>query len=117
MIKKSVLAAILALSTLAGVSFTPAGAEPSEGGFSSSNVEWVKHIPFSAPSGSGGRLVGRYFYAVDSTKLTIYDTKDPLNPVVVGTLPNPHEPIFTREDIDTNGKILLMPNLALAPGP
>jgi len=115
--KKLVLAAILALTTLAGVSFAPAGAEPSPGGFSSDNVEWLKHIPFSAPSGSGGRLVGRYFYAIDSTKLTIYDTKDPLNPVPVGFLENPHEPVFTREDIDTNGKILLMPNLALAPGP
>ncbi len=90
---------------------------PSPGGISSDNVEWVKHIPFSAPSGSGGRLVGRYFYALDSTKLTIYDTKDPLNPVPVGFLENPHEPVFTREDVDTNGRILLMPNLALAPGP
>lgn len=90
---------------------------PSPGGVSSDNVEWVKHIPFSAPSGSGGRLVGRYFYAVDSTKLTIYDTKDPLDPQIVGILENAHEPIFTREDLDTNGKILLLPSFDVAPGP
>lgn len=111
-----------ALVALLAVGMLPtAGARqsdgPSPGGISSDNVEWIAHIPFSAPSGSGGRLVGRYFYALDSTKLTIYDTKDPLNPTPVGFLQNPHEPIFTREDVDTNGKILLMPNLAYAPGP
>jgi hypothetical protein len=90
---------------------------PSPGGLSSDNVEWIAHVPFSAPSGSGGRLVGRYFYAVDASKLTIYDTKDPLNPTIVGILENPHEPIFTREDIDTNGNILLLPSFDLAPGP
>ncbi|MGI8773819.1 MAG: LVIVD repeat-containing protein [Actinomycetota bacterium] len=99
----------------AGIDLNQAG--PSQGGISSDNVEWIKHIPFSGPSGSGGRLVGRYFYALDATKLTIYDTKDPLNPELVGMLENPHEPIFSREDVDTNGRILLMPNLAYAPGP
>lgn len=118
--KRIIVATALAALALSSLSVS-AGARdldaPSAGGVSSDNVEWVAHIPFSAPSGSGGRLVGRYFYAIDSTKLTIYDTKDPLNPTPVGFLENPHEPIFTREDIDTNGRILLMPNLALAPGP
>lgn len=112
-----IAAAVMALAATA----LPAGARqaagPSPGGISSDNVEWVAHIPFSSPSGSGGRLVGRYFYALDSTKLTIYDTKDPLAPTPVGFLENPHEPIFTREDVDTNGKILLLPNMAFAPGP
>lgn len=111
----AVLTAILALPAGAGTTGLAAG--PSAGGISSDNVEWIKHVPFSAPSGSGGRLVGKYFYAVDSTKLTIYDTTDPLDPQVVGFLENVHEPIFTREDIDTNGKILLLPSYDVAPGP
>lgn len=114
------LLAAVAAALLAAVparAGTAADDGPSPGGISSDNVEWLAHVPFSAPSGSGGRLVGRYFYAVDSTKLTIYDTKDPLNPSIVGALDNPHEPIFTREDIDTNGKILLLPSFDLVAGP
>lgn len=114
---KRLLVAAVAVATAFAVLPATGSAAPSPGGFSSDNIEWVAHIPFSAPSGSGGRLVGRYFYAIDSTKLTIYDTKDPLKPTPVGFLENPHEPIFTREDIDTNGRILLMPNMAVAPGP
>ena len=94
-----------------------AEAGPSPGGVSSDNVEWVKQIPFTGPSGAGGRLVGKYFYALDQNKLTIYDTTDPLNPTPVGFLPNVHEPIFTREDLDTNGEILLLPSFDVAPGP
>lgn len=120
--KRLLIAALVALLAFGMVPSAGAGIDlkqegPSQGGFSSDNVEWVKHIPFSGPSGSGGRLVGRYFYALDNTKLTIYDTKDPLNPELVGYLENPHEPIFSREDIDTNGRILLMPNMAYTPGP
>lgn len=109
------LTAALIPAASAGPIVSPAG--PSAGGISSDNVEWVAHVPFSAPSGSGGRLVGKYFYAVDATKLTIYDTTDPLDPQIVGVLENPHEPIFTREDIDTNGSILLLPSFDVAPGP
>ena len=99
------------------VALPTAGAGPSPGGISSDNVEWVKHIAFTGPSGAGGRLVGKYFYALDQNKLTIYDTSDPLNPTPVGFLPNVHEPIFTREDLDTNGEILLLPSFDTAPGP
>jgi hypothetical protein len=113
--KKLMAAAVLAMMGLGAV--PTAGAGPSPGGVSSDQVEWVKHVPFTGPSGSGGRLVGKYFYALDNTKLTIYDTSDPLNPEPVGFLQNPHEPIFTREDLDTNGKILLLPNWAYVPGP
>jgi hypothetical protein len=114
---KKLMAAIAAISLMGLGAVPTAGAGPSPGGISSDQVEWVKHVPFTGPSGSGGRLVGKYFYALDQNKLTIYDTTDPLNPTPVGFLPNPHEPIFTREDIDTNGKILLLPSYDLAPGP
>ncbi|MGH2755491.1 MAG: LVIVD repeat-containing protein [Actinomycetota bacterium] len=113
--KRLMAAAILALMALSTV--PTAGAGPSPGGISSDQVEWVKHVPFTGPSAAGGRLVGKYFYALDQNKLTIYDTTDPLDPQPVGFLPNPHEPIFTREDLDTNGKILLLPTYDLAPGP
>ena len=113
--KKLIAAATIALMGLGAL--PTAGAGPSPGGISSDQVEWVKQVPFTGPSGSGGRLVGKYFYALDATKLTIYDTSDPLNPTPVGFLQNPHEPYFTREDLDTNGKILLLPSFDVAPGP
>ncbi len=81
---------------------------PSSGGLSSDNVEFVKHIPL--PGGTGGRLVGRYFYANDQNKIMIFDVKNPLDPKLTGTVPMPQEFLFSREDIDTNGKILIIPN-------
>ena len=120
--KRSLLLALAAILCYGSSSVASAGTTdrllgPSPGGISSDNVEWVAHVPFAGPSNAGGRLVGKYFYAVDSTKLTIFDTSDPLAPELVGVLQHPHEPIFTREDIDTNGEILLLPSFDVAPGP
>ncbi len=101
-------ATMLATSTLAVGG--PAGAGPSGGGLSSDNVEWIRHIPISI-DGVGGRVVGRYFYTNDQNKVMIFDLKDPLNPVMTDFYPMPQEWLLSREDIDTNGKIMVVPNL------
>ncbi len=83
---------------------------PSSGGLSSDNVEYIRHIPLSV-DGVGGRVVGRYFYTNDQQKIMIFDLKDPLNPVLTDVELLPQEWLFSREDIDTNGKVLVVPNL------
>jgi hypothetical protein len=83
---------------------------PSSGGISSDNVEYIRHIPISI-DGVGGRVVGNYFYTNDQNKIMIFDVEDPLDPVLTDFYPLPQEWLFSREDLDTNGKILVMPNL------
>lgn len=102
------LALLTALTTV--VPTVAAGAGPSAGGISSDNVEFIRHIPISN-DGVGGRLVGRYFYTSDQNKIMIFDTKVPEDPQLVGLYPNPQEVLFSREDLDTNGKILIYPTL------
>ena len=88
----------------------PKGAEPSAGGWTSGNVEWVGNVLISQ-DGVGGRLVGDYFYANDQNKIMIFDVKDPINPVMTDYYVLPQEWELSREDLDTNGEILVMPNL------
>jgi hypothetical protein len=96
-------------SSLFAVPF-PAGG-PSTGGYSSPNVEFVKNFPQHTDS-AGGRKLGKYFYITTERDLTIYDVSDPPNPVQVGhmLLPEFGQPVFTEEDPDTNGRILLVSN-------
>jgi hypothetical protein len=83
---------------------------PSSGGLTSDNVEYIKHVPISV-DGVGGRVVGQYFYTNDQHKIMIFDIEDPLNPALTDFYMLPQEVLFSREDLDTNGKILVMPNL------
>ena len=84
---------------------------PTTGGLATDNVEHVKHIPI-AQNGVGGRLIGKYFYMNDQNKVMIYDVSDPVNPEMTGFVAMPQEWQFSREDIDGNGKILVVPNTA-----
>ncbi|MDQ4065027.1 MAG: hypothetical protein M3161_03160 [Actinomycetota bacterium] len=94
-------------TTLVGA---PAGADgPSPGGMSSDNVEWIKHIPYSI-NGVGGRVVDGYFYTNDQNKVMIFDVSDPINPVLTGFVPMPQQYMYSREDLDTNGEIMVVPN-------
>ncbi len=111
--------AVLLAALTAAVGFTPPPSLASvahdleghsAGGLSSDNVEWIRHIPI-AQDGVGGRLIGDWFYANDQNKIMIYDVKtDPTNPTLTGVLPMPQEWLFSREDLDGNGKILVVPN-------
>ena len=81
-------------------------------GVFSENVEWLGNVLVSQDA-VGGRVVGKYFYANDQNKVMIFDIKDPLNPTLTGTVPMPQEWELSREDLDTNGKILIMPNTVI----
>src|SRR5688500_3625465 len=82
---------------------------PSGGGLSSDNVEWVRHVPL-AIDGVGGRLIDGWFDANDQNKIMIFDIKNPEDPQMVGFLPMPQEVYLSREDIDGNGELLIVPN-------
>ena len=71
------------------------------------DVEWIGTIPLTNDS-AGGRKFGNYFYLTSSTALHIFDVRDPLNPVRTGLLQFSQSPQFAQEDVDTNGKILLI---------
>ncbi|MBA2726011.1 MAG: hypothetical protein H0U53_08480 [Actinobacteria bacterium] len=103
-----VAAGLMAPPSLAGV---PEDLDaPSPGGLSTDNVEWIRHIPL-ATNGVGGRLIDGWFYANDQNKIMIFDVKtDPENPTLTGVVPMPQEFLFSREDLDGNGKILIVPN-------
>ena len=102
--------AAVGLAASLGAPATAAPANPGPGYFATDNVEWVTTLPIETDT-SGARLVDGYFYITTSRWLEIYDVKDPVNPQRVGTLPLPQEPQFAEEDVDTNGKILLIGTL------
>ena len=76
-----------------------------QSGFSSSNVEQVKFVPFEVGSATGARVVGHYLFVTSWKNFSIYDIKDPLNPVRLSTTPIGF--MFENEDVSTNGKMLL----------
>ena len=103
------VAALAALTVLAGS--VQAGAGPTAGGLASDNVEHVRHVPI-AQNGVGGRLIGKYFYMNDQNKIMIFDVSTPEDPQMTGVVAMPQEWQFSREDIDGNGDILVVPNTA-----
>ena len=104
---------------LAALMVAPAGAGledldgPTAGGMTSDNVEFIRHIPL-AQDGVGGKPIGKYFYANDQNKVMIFDTKDPENPQLVGQVLMPQEWLFSREDLDGNSSVIVMPNTVSA---
>ena len=107
--KTLTLAWLLAASVLFLVpgSGTSATAEPGPGYFATNNVQWLGNIPLNADS-AGARIVGNYLYVTEDRGLTIYDISDPELPKPTGFHPLPQMPYYTEEDVDTNGKILLI---------
>jgi len=79
-------------------------------GFASSNIEFLGNVPLHADT-AGARIRDGYLYVTSSHELTIYDIADPVNPKPVSTLPIPQQPYFAEEDVDTNGKVLLIGTL------
>ena len=102
---------LLALPLLIGALWQQAAAGPTPGGLATDNIEHVKHIPL-AQNGVGGRLIGKYFYLQDQNKIMIFDVSNPVDPQMTGFVQMPQEYQFSREDIDGNGKILVVPNTA-----
>ena len=89
------------------LSATSAAGQATPGYFMSSNVEHVAHIPLNNDS-AGARIVGEYLYITTSRDLKIYDVSRPKEPEQVGSLVLPQMPYFAEEDVDTNGRILLV---------
>jgi hypothetical protein len=105
------LLVLLITIALASVSSGAIGATnsggPTPGGFASDNVEHITHIPLNLDS-AGARLLGDYFYITTSNGLMIYDVSEPETPEQLGYLPLPQTPYLAEEDVDTNGRLLLI---------
>lgn len=94
---------------LTGLFVAPAATGPSAGGLSSDNVVYLGTVPFEAGSAAtGARVVDDHLYVGGARSFSIYDVSDPEAPVLVSVTPT--GPQFPNEDIDTNGKILLVSN-------
>ena len=99
--------ALLAAASLAVTGLPAAHSTPVPPGFASPNVEWLANVPLHADT-AGARIVGHYLYASDSRQITIYDISDPELPVPVSETPLPEVPYFAQEDLETNGKVLVI---------
>ena len=88
----------------------PVRATPVPPGFASPNVEWVANVPLDADT-SGARIHGKRLYVTNSRALTIYDISVPDLPVPMSVLPMPQMPYYPEEDVDTNGRIVLIGSL------
>jgi hypothetical protein len=99
---------------LIALSLLPQGAEagPGPGYFASDNVEWITTVPIHTDS-AGARIVGKYMYITTERDLTIYSLKEPTSPEIVGYLPLVPPGVYyvPEEDVDTNGKVLIVTNL------
>jgi hypothetical protein len=87
----------------------PAGADPTPGPayIATDNVEWVANIPLNTDS-AGARLLGKQLFVTDDRGLTIWDVEDPAFPKPLSYTPAPQGAYYVEEDVDTNGKILLL---------
>jgi len=105
---RSILISLVALALLPGAAQAQV---PVPGGFSSDGVEFLENYPIHADA-AGGVVRDGFYYITTERDLTIYDVKDPANPVQTGRLqlPNIGQPVFTEEDPETNGKILPIEN-------
>ncbi|MDQ4125205.1 MAG: hypothetical protein M3134_06360 [Actinomycetota bacterium] len=105
-------AALMAVTGVAQAAPQASDLGPSAGGISSDNVEFIRNIPISV-DGVGGRVIGDYFYTNDQNKVMIFDISDPLDPQMTGFVPMPQEVLYSREDLDGNGDILVVPNTVI----
>lgn len=111
--KTAMLTAMTLMVGAASLVSAPAGAGPGVGGVTSDNVEFIRHIPI-AQDGVGGRVVGDYFYANDQNKVMIFSLENPEDPQLTGFVPMPQEWLLSREDLDGNDKVIVVPNQVTA---
>jgi hypothetical protein len=97
----------LLATALSVVGLPAARSGPVTPGFASPNVEWLNNVPLHADT-AGARIVGKYLYASDSRQITIYDISNPELPLPVSETPLPEVPYFAQEDLETNGKVLVI---------
>lgn len=107
---RKLLLAVVVLAAAPGSSIEAAENVPLGPYFASDNIEYIDHIPLQNDT-AGARVLGRYMYVTTSRELTIYDLSEPLKPEEVGSTVIPQMPYFPQEDVDTNGRILLVPSI------
>lgn len=105
--RATTLLAVAALGALA----VPGSAAPPKGALgpgyvATSNVTHVMTLPLDTDI-SGGRLLGKDFFVRTAKGITVYDASNPSLPTPKGFVAVPATPNQEREDIDTNGKILV----------
>ncbi len=101
-------AGLVALAGLTGLSGGVVAAPAiGPGYFATDNVGWVSNIPLNADS-AGGKIVGKTLYVTDDRGLTTYDISVPSAPRPLGFLPVPQQPYAPEEDVDTNGRVLVI---------
>lgn len=102
---------LLAIPMLIATLLAPASAGPSQGGWSTENIEYVGSVPFESATSTGVSIQGKYMYLTSWRSLSIYDISDPVAPTQLSTVPfgtDGQSPFrFENEQVATNGKILL----------
>ena len=96
-------ACLVAAAAPSGATPSP---EPGPGYVKTSNVTHVATVPLDSDS-IGGRVLGKDFFVRTGKGITIYDTSNPNLPTPKGFVAIPQTPNQEREDVDTNGKILV----------
>ncbi|MDP9384585.1 MAG: hypothetical protein M3P50_05030 [Actinomycetota bacterium] len=105
-------ARVATVAALAGVVVAaPPAAARSLDGVTSSNVEHVRNIPINGGATSAA-VVGNRLYVVGFSTLAIFDISDPADPVRLSAVPLGLQ--FPNEDVDTNGKVLVLAETSLA---
>lgn len=104
-VRRSLLPLVAFSLAAAGLPAVQAG--PVTPGFASPNVEWIANVPLHADS-AGARILGKTLYVSESRTLTIYDISNPELPVPLGATAIPQLPYVPQEDVETNGKILVL---------
>ncbi len=94
---------VIAIMTLAGLPAASAG--PTQGGYASDNVEYIRHVNLEAGTATGMQVIGNYLYITSWKSFSIYDVSDPLNPELLSITPFGFK--FENEEVATNGKIML----------
>lgn len=99
----------VSLLGLSGVAGAKAG--PTAGGIVTGPVEYVETVALDGGTAASARIVGDYLYLANYNHISIYEISDPLDPKLQSITPVGLN-LFSMEDIDTNGKVLVFPEEA-----
>lgn len=98
---------LAAVALCLSAALVPMSSAPGSG-VASENVTYVKTLPLEVGTVTGARQVGDVLFVGGAKGFSIYDVSDPTDPKLLNTTFS--GPRFPNEDIDTNGKILLLSN-------
>lgn len=105
--RPSLLRRLALLSAAGSLALLPLQPAPGAG-LSSDNVTYVRTIPLEVGTVAGARQVSKYLYVAGSKGFSIYDVSEAVSPQLVSSTVTGFQ--FPNEDVDTNGKILLVAN-------